>query len=113
MEEVGPLGVPLDSVEIEQVVIGLSAFSGIRVVGGALGAGVLCYWRCRIRPIEGMAQDGGLGDEKLRSEPELTTSCASGGEVPSWFREKKANTREHIWRQISTLGTPYSDRTAF
>ena len=84
-EEVGPLGIPLDNVEMEQVVIRLSSFSGVLVVGGVIGAGVLCYWKCRVRPTGGMAQDDGLEDEELRSEPKHIMGCALGGNVPNLF----------------------------
>jgi hypothetical protein len=87
VEEVGSFGVPLDAVEMEQVVIGLGTFSGVLVVGGALGAGVLCYWRCRSQPAGGIAQDDELGDEKLRSEVQHTIGCAPSRLAPSCFRE--------------------------
>jgi hypothetical protein len=74
-EEVGPLGIPLDNVEMEQVVIGLSTFSGIFLVGEAIGIGMFCYWKYRLGPAGRMAQDDGLEDV---TESEHITCAALG-----------------------------------
>jgi hypothetical protein len=81
VKEVGSLGVPLDAVEM---VIRLGTFSGVLVVGGALGAGVLCYWICRVKPAGGIPRDDELGmrNSSRRSNTPLAVHLA-GSHRPS------------------------------